>query len=230
MNKLHLGCGKEYKKGFINIDFNKNRKTDMCFDIRKKFPFEDNSIDYVYSSHVLEHLTKDEFFKTMKEIWRVCKNGTILDLEMPHFTSVFATQLPDHKSFFGTKTFEIFEKGNKVKGGYTDINLKVIDKKLHFALKKYDNFKWASIFRFFDWIFNFGPNWQLFMERFWCFKVRYGSEKSESPWAIGGAFNQCEWWKESCRVATSCNTRFFLLGLKVRWLVSIISLLLYRRH
>ncbi len=45
-------------------------------------PFEDNSLDYVYSSHVLEHIIQIE--QTLKEWHRVTKIGGHIIIVVPH--------------------------------------------------------------------------------------------------------------------------------------------------
>ena len=71
--KLNLGCGKDIKKNFINIDFYKhpNTKVDLITDLGKKMPFKDSSVDYIYSSHLLEHLTWIEGNKLINDCYRV---------------------------------------------------------------------------------------------------------------------------------------------------------------
>ena len=57
MKKLHLGCGAEYKKGWVNVDIDKNVKTDKIVDLEKfPYPFKNNEFDVVYIKHVLENL------------------------------------------------------------------------------------------------------------------------------------------------------------------------------
>ena len=60
--KLHLGCGLDYKDGYINIDFNKNVKADMYLDLTKKFPFRDNTIDEIFTEGFVEHIPKDKIW------------------------------------------------------------------------------------------------------------------------------------------------------------------------
>lgn len=51
-------------------------------------PFPDRSVDYLYSSHLLEHLFKEDAKKLLKEAYRVLKEGGVIricvpDLEYP---------------------------------------------------------------------------------------------------------------------------------------------------
>lgn len=61
--KLHIGCGTVYKEGWINIDNNSDnniKKLDFMWDLRKPLPLPENSVDFIYNEHFLEHLTADE--------------------------------------------------------------------------------------------------------------------------------------------------------------------------
>jgi len=42
-------------------------------DIRKKFPLEDNSINFIYCSHVLEHFKRWQLIEILKEGRRALK-------------------------------------------------------------------------------------------------------------------------------------------------------------
>jgi len=46
-------------------------------------PFDDNSVDYVYSSHVLEHLFEDDARRLLAEIFRVLKPGGLTRICVP---------------------------------------------------------------------------------------------------------------------------------------------------
>ena len=58
MIKLHLGCGRNLLDGWINTDFNiaKFRGSDFL-DVTEKFPYDDNSVDYIFSEHMIEHIS-----------------------------------------------------------------------------------------------------------------------------------------------------------------------------
>ena len=46
-------------------------------------PFKNDSVDYIYSSHILEHLYKDKALKLLKESYRVLKSGGLIRIVIP---------------------------------------------------------------------------------------------------------------------------------------------------
>jgi len=85
--KLNIGCGYAHKEGYINVDSDPECKPDHCFDLTKpNWPLETDSIEEVIAEHVLEHLEGTEGFMTFwKELYRVCKHGTVVQIEVPHW-------------------------------------------------------------------------------------------------------------------------------------------------
>lgn len=84
--KLHLGCGKNYIEGWVNIDNNSDRnieKLDFKYDLRKRLPFGDNSVDFIFNEHFLEHLTVEEGQIAIREFYRVLKPNGVLRIAMP---------------------------------------------------------------------------------------------------------------------------------------------------
>lgn len=53
--KLNLGCGENVKPGWVNVDLFKDT-ADLRLDLRQPLPFADNSVAFIYSEHVFEHL------------------------------------------------------------------------------------------------------------------------------------------------------------------------------
>lgn len=84
MVKLHLGCGKrDFGSEWIHIDggtFPHVTHNDIT-----KLPFEDNSVDLIYASHVLEYFDRDEVIPVLEEWYRVLKVGGKLRLAVPDF-------------------------------------------------------------------------------------------------------------------------------------------------
>src|SRR5579863_148355 len=74
--KLNIGCGTDYKKGWINIDNNSDeniKKLDLNWDLRNPLPFKDNSVDFIFNEHFIEHLTVEEGLKSNIDFKRVLK-------------------------------------------------------------------------------------------------------------------------------------------------------------
>lgn len=105
MKKLHLGCGKDYKQGFVNLDINKNLKADVYSDLEKPLPFEDNSFDFVLADRVLEHLNTP--LALIEEIWRVLKPKGVFTFECPYGCHINRFHMV-HKSFLSPKSFDMF--------------------------------------------------------------------------------------------------------------------------
>jgi predicted SAM-dependent methyltransferase len=83
---LNVGCGTDYKEGWINVDNNSDNnidKLDLNWDLRNPLPFEDNSVDYIFHEHFIEHLTAEEGISSTKDFLRVLKKGGVLRIATP---------------------------------------------------------------------------------------------------------------------------------------------------
>lgn len=114
---LNLGCGplklastEEIK--WINIDKEKRVNPDLLLDLEEdKLPYDNNTIDRVYASHILEHLHKTEqLVQLMEELWRVCKAGAQVDIHSPYGLSEAGIADPTHHLYLCAWTFKYFDK------------------------------------------------------------------------------------------------------------------------
>lgn len=87
--KLNLGCGKDYRPGWVNVDTSRKVKADFYFDLRKKFPFKDNRFDFILAQDILEHFTREEGVKFLKECWRVLKPKGKIRIRTPNVYQIF---------------------------------------------------------------------------------------------------------------------------------------------
>lgn len=53
------------------------------WDVRYPLPFADNTFDYVYSSHLIEHLAQQVCNRLLRECYRVLKPGGVLRIVVP---------------------------------------------------------------------------------------------------------------------------------------------------
>ncbi len=79
--KLHLGCGNNNIKGWINID--KYRKSDIIDDMIILKSFKEKSIDEIYTSHAIEHIKPEDFITALKRWYKLLKVGGILIIRCP---------------------------------------------------------------------------------------------------------------------------------------------------
>jgi predicted SAM-dependent methyltransferase len=152
--KLNIGCGKDIKEGYVNLDV-VDYGGNQIHDLNKfPYPYEDNSFDEVFASHILEHL--DNFHDYITEIYRILKPGGLLIVYAPFFLNTKYFGEPDHKIPFSIRTFDNYEYiGNRKLKFYEKWKLnhrtnyegkakfEVLEKKFvtsHFSILKWMNF------------------------------------------------------------------------------------------
>jgi predicted SAM-dependent methyltransferase len=86
LKNLNLGCGSLFFPSWVNIDF-LPRPCVQGHNLTKPLPFADDSFDATYSSHVLEHFSRDQGKNFIQEQFRVLKKDgfcrvVVPDLEM----------------------------------------------------------------------------------------------------------------------------------------------------
>ena len=86
--KLHLGCGERYLEGYTHIDLADFEHIDYKMPVDNLSIFENNSIDEIYASHVIEYFDRDEVKLLLKEWNRVLIDGGILRIAVPNFENL----------------------------------------------------------------------------------------------------------------------------------------------
>jgi predicted SAM-dependent methyltransferase len=83
MKYLNLGCGKRFHKDWVNLDFVSTNPLVKAHNLLNGIPFENNTFDVVYHSHVLEHFNQVDGKKFIQECYRVLKPGGIIRIAVP---------------------------------------------------------------------------------------------------------------------------------------------------
>jgi predicted SAM-dependent methyltransferase len=94
--KFHIGCGGNYKEGWINIDNNPHAKKDLRLDLRKGIPFPDNSVDYIYNEHFIEHLSYEDGFAFFKEAYKVLRPQGVIRTAFPDMDTLIDSYKKDY--------------------------------------------------------------------------------------------------------------------------------------
>jgi SAM-dependent methyltransferase len=116
--RINFGCGQFPRDGWVNVDLDLLAKADLQHDLEQfPYPFESNSADEIFASHVLEHLNRP--FAAMAEFSRIVKPGGRLTIRVPHFSRGFLHA--DHKRGFDV-TFPLYFDP-QFRGGYSGIPL-----------------------------------------------------------------------------------------------------------
>ncbi len=99
--KFHLGCGSLIAEGFVNVDEDfgdisselksgavyalqeKPNTYVMKHDLRDGIPALPDSLDVIYHSHFLEHLTREDGRSFLAQCYRCLKPGGVMRLVVP---------------------------------------------------------------------------------------------------------------------------------------------------
>jgi len=140
MRRVELGGGWKKREGWINIDNNTMCSPDICRDLGRGFPFDDDSVDEIYSSNCLEHLNGKDLVFVIWEIQRVLKTGCVATIIVP------LGVVPDlsHLSFFHFHSFDnLFEQP----GIYGIKRLKIVLKERKYHLPPWDYVEMRIVLR-----------------------------------------------------------------------------------
>lgn len=81
--RIDLGCGNAKREGFIGLDYVEGPQVDHVVNLTSdRYPFDDDSVDEVFSSHFLEHI--DEPNHVFSEIGRICRDGAHIEFWTPY--------------------------------------------------------------------------------------------------------------------------------------------------
>jgi len=113
--KLNIGCGRDYREGWVNTDISHEVRADHYFDIRtQNFPFKDELAEVVYISGVLEQIgDNDQLIHAMNECWRVLKPGGQMIVVVPNAKYAIAHRDPMDVRKFTWDTFRYFIEGTQ---------------------------------------------------------------------------------------------------------------------
>lgn len=88
MKKLNLGCGRDKREGWINLDVMPELEPDIVHDLHDPLPFKTETIDHILAQDILEHFTKEKVSEIIEEFARVMKVGATVEIRIPNIDEI----------------------------------------------------------------------------------------------------------------------------------------------
>ena len=154
--RLHLGCGRDPRAGYVNLDRVALSGVDVVADLEHSLPFRDDVFEEVLAVHVLE---------LVSELRRVSRDRAVWRVAVPHFSSAGAHTDPTHRRFFGYFSFDYFRPGAPF-DFYSPVRLRIRRRRLRWYWLKNERRVVPS--RTLTSLVNL---WPLFYERFACWML-----------------------------------------------------------
>lgn len=96
-DKINIGCGNDYRDGFINIDGNEFVRTDICFNITSdslRSNFKDYFSSYILCKDFIEHHFHWEAIELIKAIYAILKDEGVVEFELPDVENIINDEKP----------------------------------------------------------------------------------------------------------------------------------------
>ena len=141
--KLHLGCGRRIRRGWINLDAAPAPGVDVVADLSQVTlgspPFEDSSVDEILARRVVDRMRDPR--QLLDELYRIARPGCQLILQMPYGSSDEAWVDPSILRPYFLDSFGCFGQPFYWRGdeGYAG------DWQLAFALIKMSRARYANV-------------------------------------------------------------------------------------
>jgi SAM-dependent methyltransferase len=135
---LSLGCGR-VKLQFpdagrateiVGVDISSRSQADLIHDLDQfPYPLESDSFDLIIMQDILEHL--DDVPRVLREVHRVARDGAIVRIRTPHYSSYYAYNDPTHRRSFGVFALDGFDV-LKSPAAYADPLYRIVKREILF--------------------------------------------------------------------------------------------------
>jgi predicted SAM-dependent methyltransferase len=170
---LNLGCGLKRVPEAVNLDITPATHPDVVHDLNSvPWPLPDDHFSEVLAYDVIEHL--ENFVAVMEEIHRVCRDGAVVRITVPHFSCANAYTDPTHRRLFGYFSMDYVTGEGEIQF-YTRARFRKLSSRLMFYPSLLNKLVWrlanrypAAYERRWAWMF---PAWYL------CFELEVQKER-----------------------------------------------------
>jgi SAM-dependent methyltransferase len=84
----------------VTVDFDEGVQANVVIDVSQKWPFAERSFDFIYMSHVVEHLYPQDRDELIRNVHRSLREGGLAFIRVPHRSSIQGTGW-EHFTFYG---------------------------------------------------------------------------------------------------------------------------------
>lgn len=148
MIKLNLGCEKDIRKDYLNVDFEEFEGVDRVIDLNQRpYPFKEEEFEEILMYNILEHLNNP--YEVMKEIYRITKSKGKVHLYVPYFSNADTWTDIQHTRGYSYRTFLV----DNISCMFEIEKLEIQFSRYYFFVKPFAN-RFKGIYeRFFAYIF-----------------------------------------------------------------------------
>ena len=129
--RLNLGCGLDYRQGYVNVDRVPEHHPDLVCDVTWLAPIQDRSAAEVLAQDVLEHIPRAKCPTALREWNRVLADNGVLALRVPSLENLLRLLVREDKqvpreqeiliqNIYGTQGYE----GDFHFNGFTETSLR----------------------------------------------------------------------------------------------------------
>jgi SAM-dependent methyltransferase len=161
--ELNLGCGRERREGWLNVDRAAQVAPDLEWDLdRFPYPLPESHFEHIFAGDIVEHL--DDIPAFMREAHRLLVAGGVLEITTPHFSCANSYTDPTHRHHLGYFSLDCFTRGHRL-DYYVDARFELVERQIVFPqtllnrlIGRMANRHPAAYERRYAWIF---PAWFL---------------------------------------------------------------------
>lgn len=85
---LQIGSGHNDIEGWLNTEYNPFHKGQVFLDATEDYPLPENSFDYVYSEHMIEHIPWRAGQAMLRQCHRILKPGGTIRISTPNLANI----------------------------------------------------------------------------------------------------------------------------------------------
>ena len=83
IRKLHIGCDDHILNGWLNADLFPRSAMVLHLDATEPFPFGNEEFNYIFSEHMLEHISYSQGLQMLSECYRILKKDGKIRISTP---------------------------------------------------------------------------------------------------------------------------------------------------